>query len=144
MMLDKPNEWAEQWHVLRPDADFRKTTEQNNTSSLENAAGFMDSYEALESSDNSSGIEHPYLHRRSSSLDSMPESKSVLVYPGSDKISDNFEAPTNIGKSDTFSPKVDDTKDVLKLDNEELKALTEENTKLNRNNGNSSTSMKKV
>ena len=145
MMLDKPNEWAEQWHVLRPDADFRKITEENKTPSLENATGFTDSYEALRSSpdDDSGDVEQPYMRRRSSSLGSRPEPKSVLVYPGSDKISDNFEMPTNTGKSDTYPQKMDE-KDVLKLDDEELKALTKENTKLNRSNDNSPTYMKKV
>jgi len=29
-MLSHPNEWVEQWHILRPDADFRDVTKSNN------------------------------------------------------------------------------------------------------------------
>ena len=28
-MLSHPNEWVEQWHILRPDADFRNVTKSN-------------------------------------------------------------------------------------------------------------------
>ena len=127
-MLERPNEWVEQWHVLRPDADFRKVSENRIPSP--DIAALTDSYEPLRNSspDNTSDTE-PQPRQRSSSLGNKPATpKSVLVYPGKDVVTDK---PADIGNSATFPRRVE-TKDPLKLDDYELKALTKENTKLNR------------
>ena len=126
-MLEKPNEWLEQWHVLRPDADFRKVSENKLPSP--DIAALTDSYEPLRNSspENSSDTE-PQPRQRSSSLGNKPAPKSVLVYPGTDAVTDK---PTDIGNSATFPRRVEN-KDPLILDDHELKALTKENTKLNR------------
>jgi len=149
-MLSKPDEWVEQWHLLRPDADFRKVSEEDNKKPAENE-GFTDSYEALRSSpeNNSVDSDQPYERERSASLGGTPGPRSVLVYPGSvkpasDKTSDDHVIPPTIDKPDTSPQKMDDKKDLSKLDDEELNALTKENTKLNRGNGISSTPVKKV
>lgn len=134
-MIQKPNEWVERWHVLRPDADYRKVTE-NTTSSLDNTAALSSSYEALRSSpENASDDELERRPRSSSlSLESKPTiPKPVLVYPGSD------EKLSEIGSAATF-PRRAESKELLKLDDRELKELTKENTKLNRGDGNSRSS----
>ena len=125
-MLEKPDEWLEQWHVLRPDADFRKVSENKLPSP--DIAALTDSYEPLRNSspENSSDTE-PQPRQRSSSLGNKPAPKPVLVYPGSDDVT----KVTDIGNSATFPRRVEN-KDPLKLDEHELKALTKENTKLNR------------
>ena len=135
-MLDRPHQWVEQWHVLRPDADFRKVSENKPPSS--DILGLTDSYEALRTSspENSSDLE-PQPRQRSSSLDNKSIPKSVLVYPGTDSTTDKS---TDVGNSATFPRRVE-SKDALKLDDEEWKALTKENTKLNRGNGSSVTSL---
>ena len=124
-MIEQPDEWVEQWHVLRPDADFRKVTD-----STSDHAGLTDSYEALRSSPENNSGDELQPRQRSSSLGNSTGPKPVLVYPGSDSTSD-------VGSSATFPRR----SDPLKLDDEELKVLTKENTKLNRGNGSSLTSL---
>jgi len=140
-MLQRPNEWVEQWHVLRPDADFRKVSE-NKLPSPEVAA-LTDSFELHRSrSPDGSSDSEPQPRQRSSSLGHKPAApKPVIVYPGSDNKS------TDIGSSATF-PRQVESNNPLKLDDQELKALTKENTKRNRESSLSSltdvTATKKV
>ena len=125
-MLEKTNEWIEYWHALRPDADFRKVSE-NKLPSPDNI-GLTESYEAMRSSPETTDIE-PQPRQRSSSLGNKPLPKSVLVYPGD-----------NDGNLATF-PRRSVDNDPSKLDDEKFKALTNENTKLNRGNGSSLSSL---
>ena len=140
-MLQRPNEWVEQWHVLRPDADFRKVSE-NKLPSPEVTA-LTDSFELHRSpSPDGYSDSEPQPRQRSSSLGNKPATpKSVIVYPGSD------DRSADIGSSATFPRRVE-SKDPLKLNDHELKALTKENTERNRESSLSSltdvTPMKKV
>lgn len=131
-MIERPDEWVEQWHVLRPDADFRKVLESNTGTSSDNR-GFTDSYEVLRSSPENNSGDELQPRQRSSSLGNSPVPKSVLVYPG-------IDASSDVASSATF-PRQLENKNPLGLDDEELKALTKKNTKLNRGNGNSVTSL---
>ena len=129
-MLARPNEWVEKWHSLRPDADFRKVLENSNQSEI---TGLADSYEPLRSSPETQSSDNDLdaqPRQRSTSLGHNPVVKPVLVYPGSDASSD-------VGSSATFPRRVED-KSPLKLDDNELNALTKENTLLNRGNTSSS------
>ena len=141
-MIANPNEWAELWHSLRPDADFRKILESNNPSE---STGLADSYELLRSSPETQSSDNDLdaqPRQRSHSLGHGPAPKAVLVYPGSDASS------SDVSSSATFPRPVE--KNPLKLDDQELNALTKENTILNRGNVTTSTTsvtdtpMKKV
>ena len=131
-MIANPNEWAELWHSLRPDADFRKVLESNNPTE---STGLADSYEALRSSPETHSSDNDLdaqPRQRSSSLGHNPAAKAVLVYPGSDA------ASSDVSGFATF-PRQPENRDPLKLDDEQLNALTKENTILNRGNATTST-----
>ena len=139
-MLQRPNEWVEQWHMLRPDADFRKVSDKLPSPEV---TALTDSFELHRSPspDSSYSDSEPQPRQRSSSLGNKPATpKSVIVYPGSDNGS------ADIGSSATFPRRVESNP--LKLNDHELKALTKENTKRNRESSMSSltdvTPIKKV
>lgn len=113
-MLETPNEWVEQWHILRPDADFRKVTDRARSSSPDDE-GFSSSYDALRRPSDYPSSDSETRQFSSSLDDSKPSSKSMLVYPGSDEVVHSL-----------------DSRSSLKLSDDELNTLTKENTKLNR------------
>ena len=144
--MSNPNQWVEQWHLLRPDADFRDITKTNT---------FTSSYDdSLTHSDMGSESGKP--EQFSSNLP-----RSVMVYPGSDDHvrvispqstteSDSSGIPkpiltTHVTTSNNEQPVHDVTlpqQPIVKdLSVEDIRKLTAENTKLNRGDAESTLSL---
>jgi len=142
-MLSNSNQWVEQWHLLRPDADFRDITKTNT---------FTSSYDdSLMHGDMGSDSGKP--EQFSTSLP-----RSVMVYPGSDD-QVRVISPQSTTESDssgipkpiltTHSNNEQLTHDVTSphrpivkdLSVDDIRKLTAENTKLNRGEADSTSSL---
>ena len=114
-MLSHPNEWVEQWHILRPDGDFRNITKSNEDTL--HASG--DVTRSSPDDDGETSDEDNDDQERSTSS----QLTSILVHPSCD---DDGEETINL----TF-PKKSDKKTSFELDDYEFRSLTKENTKMN-------------
>jgi len=114
-MLSYPNEWVEQWHILRPDADFRDVTKSNDDTLQANSS----SYDVTRSSPVGDGETSDDDEGRSTSS----QFKPMLVFPND---GDDGENTINL----TF-PRKSEKKASFELDDYKLQSLTRENTRKN-------------
>ena len=107
-MLSHSNEWVEQWHILRPDADFRDVTK-----SSEDTLQASNSYDVTRSSldDDGETSDEDDEERNTSS-----QSRPILVLPNGD---DDGEETISLVKKASFE-----------LDDYKVRSLTKENTKM--------------
>ena len=114
-MLSHPNEWVEQWHILRPDADFRDVTK-----SSEDTLQASNSYDVTRSSldDDGETSDEDDEERNTSS-----QPRPILVLPNGDNDGEeiiNLTVPRKSKKKVSYE-----------LDDYEFRSLTKENTKRN-------------
>ena len=126
-MLSHPNEWVEQWHILRPDADFRDVTK-----SSEDTLQASNSYNVTRSSPDDDGeTSDDDGDDDQSSQDIGP--KSVLVFPDKEPVT-AVNQEFQPGRAATF-PRQAGNKGVIDMDEYQFRTLTLENTKMNRGDG---------
>ena len=118
-MLSHPNEWVEQWHILRPDGDFRDVTKSNEDTL--HASG-----DVTRSSPDGGGETSDDDDDDQSSQDWSASSQTMptLVLPNGDD--DDGEEIISL----TF-PRTSEKKAFLELDDYKSRSLTKEDTNMN-------------
>jgi len=128
-MLSNPNQWVEQWHVLRPDADFRDHTQKDElTQSYDDMLMHRDKY-----GDDSK------MEQFSNSLP-----KPVVLYPADQG---HGQAISPLSTSGGHLSSGAQCPIIKHLSDEDIRKITAENTTLNRGETDSSsflTDSKKV
>ena len=137
-MLSQPNQWVEQWHVLRPDADFRDIT-KSSEDTPQASRSVEDDGETSDEDDQTTlgntSTTKPILvvpggdDDDQTSLGETSELKPVLVYPGEGPLA-AVNQGFHPGSAATF-PRPVEKKVFHNMDDYEFRALTKENTKIN-------------
>ena len=112
-MLSHPNEWVEQWHILRPDADFRDVTKSSEDT-------LQASYDVTRSSPDDDGetSDDDDQERNTSS-----RPRPILVLPNGNDVGEEIIS--------FIVPQKSEKKASYELDDCEFRSLTKENTKRN-------------
>ena len=110
-MLSHPNEWVEQWHILRPDADFRDVTKSSEDALQASSSSYDVTRSSPDDDDDSETSDDDDEERNTSS-----QPRPIIVLPNGD---DDGEETISLANKASFE-----------LDDYKVRSLTKENAKM--------------